>query len=96
MFTCMLTCKYEKEVSILQEKTIAIRIDEGLHKKIKLKLAENGLTLKDYIIKLIEKDLNENSLNWETIPLDNSVDEKTVKEAQKVLDFVSGVINRKK
>ena len=80
----------------MQEKTIAIRIDEGLHKKIKLKLAENGLTLKDYIIKLIEKDLNENSLNWETIPLDNSVDEKTVKEAQKVLDFVSGVINRKK
>lgn len=42
----------------ISERTIAIRIDEEFHKKIKIKLAENGLTLKDYILGLIEKDIN--------------------------------------
>lgn len=39
------------------EKTIAIRIDEELQKKIKFRLAEKGITLKDYIIGLVEEDL---------------------------------------
>lgn len=42
----------------ISERTIAIRIDEEFHKKIKFKLAENGLTLKDYILGLIENDIN--------------------------------------
>lgn len=42
----------------ISERTIAIRIAEEFHKKIKIKLAENGLTLKDYILGLIEKDIN--------------------------------------
>lgn len=40
------------------EKTIAIRIDEDLHKRIKFRLAEKGITLKEYIIGLIEEDLD--------------------------------------
>lgn len=40
------------------EKTIAIRIDEELHRRIKIRLAENGMTLKDYIIALILNDLD--------------------------------------
>ena len=39
------------------EKTMAIRINEELHKKIKFRLVEKGMTLKDYIVGLIEEDL---------------------------------------
>lgn len=41
----------------INERTIAIRIDEELHKKVKIKLAETGMTLKDYISRLVENDL---------------------------------------
>jgi predicted DNA binding CopG/RHH family protein len=39
------------------ERNIAIRVDEELFKKIKVQLADNGMTMKDYIISLIEEDL---------------------------------------
>lgn len=42
------------------EKTITIRITEELHKEVKLKCVQEGVTLKDYLIELIEKDLKEN------------------------------------
>lgn len=42
----------------MYEKTIAFRIDEELHKRIKLRLVETNMTLKDYVITLIENDLN--------------------------------------
>ena len=75
------------------EKTIAIRIDEDLHKKIKIRLAENGATLKDYIISLVKNDLDGNvPTKWAKIPADSSVNEQTVKEAQRVLDFVSEIL----
>lgn len=42
----------------MTEKTITIRIDEELHRKIKIKIANEGKTLKDYIVYLIKEDLN--------------------------------------
>ncbi len=57
--TCMIKCMQRKEVRKVAEKTIAIRVNEETFKKVKLRLAENGMTLKDYIIKLIEQDLQE-------------------------------------
>lgn len=44
----------------MTEKTITIRIDEDLHKKIKIHIAQQGLSLKDYIVGLMLKDLNSN------------------------------------
>lgn len=41
----------------INTKNIAFKVDEELYKKIKIRLAINGKTLKDYIIKLIENDL---------------------------------------
>lgn len=38
-------------------KTITLRIDEKLHKDIKINIAKKGITLKDYVIGLIKKDL---------------------------------------
>lgn len=76
------------------EKTIAIRIDEEFHKKIKMRLAENGMTLKDYITTLINKDLNEvKSINLTAVPANKEVNAESVREAQKILDFVNGIIN---
>lgn len=42
----------------MAEKTITIRIDEELHKSVKVKIAQEGISLKDYLINLICKDLN--------------------------------------
>ncbi len=44
----------------MAEKTITIRIDEELHRKIKIKIANESVTLKDYVVDLIKKDLNSN------------------------------------
>jgi predicted DNA binding CopG/RHH family protein len=41
----------------MADKTITIRVSEELHKDIKIKIAQEGVTLKDYVLDLIEKDL---------------------------------------
>ncbi|GHV43621.1 hypothetical protein FACS189490_13810 [Clostridia bacterium] len=42
------------------EKAINFKIDADLYRKIKVKIALQDKTLKDYIIALIKKDLEEN------------------------------------
>ena len=39
------------------EKTINFKVDESFYKEIKIHIAKEGITLKDYVIKLIKKDL---------------------------------------
>lgn len=41
----------------MPDKTITIRVSEELHKEIKIKIAHKGVSLKDYILELIENDL---------------------------------------
>lgn len=80
----------------MAERNIAIRVDEELFKKIKVRLADNGMTLKDYITSLVEEDLKEDvHFNLKAIPASKSISEKDLKEAQKVLDFVGDIINGK-
>lgn len=75
------------------ERNIAIRVDEELFKRIKSKLAENGMTLKNYITCLVEEDLRKDvDFNLKAVPAAKSVTKKEVDEAQKVLDFVNEVI----
>lgn len=38
-------------------KNLIFKIDEELHKQIKIRAAENGQTIKGYITTLIKKDL---------------------------------------
>ena len=38
-------------------KTLVIKLDEGTHRKIKLHAFEHGITIKDYVMSLIEKDM---------------------------------------
>lgn len=77
----------------MPERTIAIRIDDELHKKIKIRLVETSMTLKDYIISLIQNDLSESTpIKWKATSADATVNEDSIKEAQKVLDFVNDVI----
>ena len=76
----------------LAEKTIAVRIDEKLYKEIKLRLAENGMTLKKYIITLIENDIEDSKrLNSKAVPLDNTINQESIKEVQKILDFIKNI-----
>lgn len=77
----------------MPDKTIAIRIDESVHRQIKIRLAEIGMTLKDYILTLVENDLKESApLKMHPVSIDDSVNEDTVKQAQKLIDFVNDVI----
>lgn len=48
---------YQQGGENMAEKTITIRVAEELHKEIKVKIAQDGISLKDYILELIEKDL---------------------------------------
>jgi predicted DNA binding CopG/RHH family protein len=41
------------------EKGINFKVSKEFYKKVKVKVALEGITLKDYIIELIEKDLKE-------------------------------------
>ena len=77
----------------MPEKSIAIRIDEKLFKKIKIRLADLDVTLKDYIIGLIQKDLSDSMVKeWKSAPANQHVTKESLDEAQKVLDFISGIM----
>lgn len=41
----------------MPEKTITIRIEDSLHKDIKVHIAQESISLKDYIVQLIKNDL---------------------------------------
>lgn len=43
------------------EKTITIRIPNELHRDIKIRIAKEQISLKGYLVKLIEADLYGNS-----------------------------------
>ena len=39
------------------DKTINFKVDEELYRSVKVHIAQEGMTLKEYIIELIRKDL---------------------------------------
>lgn len=40
-------------------KTITIRMEDKLHKELKLKMVKEGKTIQDHVIDLIQKNLNQ-------------------------------------
>lgn len=43
-----------------KKKNIVLRVDPNLHQRIKVYVALNNTTLQDYIVRLIEKDIENN------------------------------------
>jgi hypothetical protein len=91
---------YAREVIILPEKTIAIRIDESLHRKIKFRLADLNMSLKDYILGLIKKDLNDTDLEMKVVtdngtPLKDELPDEVFDELEKSLKFINEVVSGK-
>ena len=41
----------------MSERNLCIRVDEEFYRKIKVRIAQEGKTLKEYLVELIEKDL---------------------------------------
>lgn len=41
----------------MAEKTITVRVDEELHKAVKMLIAKRGIKLKEYLLELIKNDL---------------------------------------
>ena len=47
----------------VKEKAINFKVDEELYTKVKVKVAIEGMTIKDYVINLIKKDLEKDKKN---------------------------------
>ena len=45
----------------MAEKTINFKVDAEIYKRIKIRVAENDTTLKDYVLSLIMADLSNKS-----------------------------------
>ena len=41
----------------MPDRNIGIKVDEDTYKQIKIKVAQEGITLKEYVLALIKKDL---------------------------------------
>ena len=41
----------------MPERNIGFKVDDEFYKKVKIKIAQEGKTLKEYIVELISKDL---------------------------------------
>ena len=46
----------------MTDRTITIKVEEDFYKDIKIRIAKEGITLKDYILNLIKEDLNSNKI----------------------------------
>lgn len=44
----------------MADRNICCKVDDDLYRQIKVKIAQDGKTLRDYIVELIKKDLNKN------------------------------------
>jgi predicted HicB family RNase H-like nuclease len=42
-----------------ERSSLVVRIDRELHRKIKATCAVDGISIRDYIVKLVEKDLEQ-------------------------------------
>lgn len=47
----------------MKEKAINFKVDEEFYTKVKVKVAIEGMTIKDYVINLIKKDLEKDKKN---------------------------------
>lgn len=43
-----------------KRKLLGVRIDEKTHKKLKLYTVEKGITIQDYLMELVKKDMEQN------------------------------------
>ena len=42
----------------MADRTITIKVEEDFYRDIKIRIAKEGITLKEYILNLIREDLN--------------------------------------
>lgn len=80
------------EVETISEKNLAIRVDEEFVKKVKIRIAEKGMTLKEYFVDLVEQDIQNSELDKMTHYTRDEIIEKAdqiiqlmkeIKESQK-------------
>lgn len=80
----------------MAERNIAIRVDEELFKKIKKRLADNGMTMKGYIISLVEEDLKKDAeLDLKAVSDSADFTENDLEKVQQVFDLIRDIANGK-
>lgn len=73
------------------ERNIAFKVDEQLFKRIKIRLTENNMTLKDYITSLIRQDL---AKEIDDINIGN-ISDKDLEAFNKVMEILKEIISEK-
>ena len=68
------------------ERTLAFRIDEEFHRELKVRLAQQGITLKSYVLSLIKKDLERSDDIFNAEALNKSA-KKILDETQKIIEM---------
>lgn len=60
IYFCQFVIMYiTKEVKKIKEKDVHFKVNEELYKKLRIRMIEKDLNIKEYFIDLIEKDLKE-------------------------------------
>lgn len=65
----------------ISDRNIAIRVDEELFKKIKIRILEQGVTLREYFVDLARKDI----LNSELDKVSKYTSEEIIEKADQVI-----------
>lgn len=72
---------------IISERNLAIKVDDDFFKKVKIRLAEKNLTLKDYFIELVEKDIQNSQLDT----LASSSPQDIIEKADKIIQLMQEI-----
>lgn len=80
----MIACKGVEKIS---ERNLAIRVDDEFFKKVKIRLAEKNMTLKDYFIDLAERDIQSGKLDEFT----SCSREELIKKADQVIQLMQEI-----
>jgi predicted nucleic acid-binding Zn-ribbon protein len=73
-------------------KTTTVLMEESIYNQIKIRSAENKMTLREYILHLITNDLNGKNKPVKGILSERHISQKSVEETQKILDFVRDIM----
>ena len=65
----------------ISDRNIAIRVDEELFKKIKIRILEQGVTLREYFVDLARKDI----INSELDKVSKYTSEEIIEKADQVI-----------
>ena len=73
-------------------KTICFKVDKDLHNAVKKRLQDNGMTLKNHVLKLIAKDLGKYESNFADGKTENIEQVVTLEQIKAKMNEICSII----